>query len=59
MVALALIAGAFFAGRAMADGGPTTLAAAIQQAQAGDLPCGESPAATRARKERPRAAARS
>ena len=46
MVALALIAGAFFAGRAMADGGPATLAEAVEQAQAGDLPCGESPAAT-------------
>jgi hypothetical protein len=46
VVALALIAGAFFAGRAMADGGPATLAEAVQQAQAGDLPCGDSPAAT-------------
>ena len=48
VVALALIAGAFFAGRAMADGGPATLSEAVQQARAGDLPCGDSiaPAAT-------------
>jgi hypothetical protein len=43
VVALALIAGAFFAGKAMAGGGgPATLAQAVEQAQAGDLPCGES-----------------
>jgi hypothetical protein len=53
VVALALIAGAFFAGKAMAgDSGPATLAEAVQQAQKGTLPCGEtatpaaSPAAT-------------
>jgi hypothetical protein len=44
VVALALIAGAFFAGKAMAgdSGGPATLAEAVQQAQKGDLPCGET-----------------
>jgi hypothetical protein len=53
VVALALIAGAFFAGKALAgDSGPATLAEAVQQAQKGTLPCGEtataaaSPAAT-------------
>jgi hypothetical protein len=53
VVALALIAGAFFAGKAMAgDSGPATLAEAVQQAQKGSLPCGDtataaaSPAAT-------------
>ena len=48
VIALALIAGAFFAGRALAgEGGPATLADAVEQARAGDLPCGESaPAAT-------------
>jgi hypothetical protein len=41
VVALALIGGAFFAGRAMAgDSGPATLAEAVTQAQSGDLPCG-------------------
>lgn len=34
---------AFFAGRALAgDGGPATLSEAVEQAQAGDLPCGDS-----------------
>jgi hypothetical protein len=43
VVALALIGGAFFAGRAMAgSGGPATLAEAVTQAQAGDLPCGDT-----------------
>ena len=43
VVALALIAGAFLAGKAMAgDSGPATLAEAVQQAQKGDLPCGET-----------------
>jgi hypothetical protein len=49
VVALALIAGAFFAGKAMAgDSGPATLADAVQAAQKGDLPCGDTatPAAT-------------
>ena len=52
VVALALIGGAFFAGRAMAGGGsgPATLAEAVSQAQAGNLPCGDTgtaaPAAT-------------
>lgn len=45
IVAVALIAGAFFAGRALADGGgPATLAEAVEQARAGDLPCGETAA---------------
>jgi hypothetical protein len=43
VVALALIAGAFFAGKALAgDKGPATLADAVQAAQKGDLPCGDS-----------------
>jgi hypothetical protein len=43
VVALALIAGAFFAGKAMAgDKGPATLADAVQAAQKGDLPCGDT-----------------
>jgi hypothetical protein len=43
VVALALIGGAFFAGRAMAgSSGPATLAEAVTQAQAGDLPCGDT-----------------
>jgi hypothetical protein len=44
VVALALIGGAFFAGRAMAGGssGPATLAEAVTQAQAGELPCGDT-----------------
>jgi hypothetical protein len=43
VVALALIAGAFFAGKAMAgDSGPATLADAVQAAQKGDLPCGDT-----------------
>jgi hypothetical protein len=43
VVALALIGGAFFAGRAMAgSSGPATLADAVTQAQAGDLPCGDT-----------------
>ncbi len=47
VVALALIAGAFFAGKAMAgDSGPATLAEAVQQAQKGDLPCGETASAS-------------
>jgi hypothetical protein len=51
VVALALIAGAFFAGKAMAgsSSGPATLAEAVQQAQKGTLPCGDTataPAAT-------------
>ncbi|HSN07110.1 MAG TPA: hypothetical protein VLV82_07165, partial [Candidatus Angelobacter sp.] len=37
--ALVIAGGAFFAGRAMAAG-PATLADALQQAQAGTLPCG-------------------
>ncbi len=46
VVALALIAGAFFAGKAMAgSSGPATLAEAVTQAQAGDLPCGDTGAA--------------
>jgi hypothetical protein len=45
IVAVALIAGAFFAGRAMA-GGPSTLAEAVQQARSGDLPCGDTGTAT-------------
>jgi hypothetical protein len=46
VVALALIAGAFFAGKAMAgdSSGPATLAEAVQQAQKGTLPCGETTA---------------
>ncbi|HEY6889231.1 MAG TPA: hypothetical protein VI300_15665 [Solirubrobacter sp.] len=51
VIALALIAGAFFAGKAMAgstSSGPATLAEAVQQAQKGTLPCGDTatPAAT-------------
>jgi len=42
VVAVVLIAGAFFAGKAMAGGGPATLAEAVEQAQAGDLPCGDT-----------------
>ncbi len=43
VVVLALLAGAFFAGKAMAgDSGPATLAEAVQQAQKGTLPCGET-----------------
>jgi hypothetical protein len=45
VVALALIAGAFFAGKAMAgssSSGPATLAEAVQQAQKGTLPCGDT-----------------
>lgn len=42
VIVLALVAGAFFAGRAMAGGGPATLAEAVQQARAGDLPCGDT-----------------
>ena len=43
VVAVALIAGAFFAGKAMAgSSGPATLAEAVTQAQAGDLPCGDT-----------------
>jgi hypothetical protein len=46
VVALALIGGAFFAGRAMAGtDGPATLAEAVTQAQSGDLPCGDTGAA--------------
>jgi hypothetical protein len=46
VVALALIGGAFFAGRALAgSSGPATLAEAVTQAQAGDLPCGDTGAA--------------
>ena len=46
VVALALIAGAFFAGKAMAgDSGPATLADAVTAAQKGDLPCGDTGAA--------------
>ncbi|HEY9389700.1 MAG TPA: hypothetical protein VIR27_08020 [Mycobacteriales bacterium] len=40
-VALAVAAGAFYAGRVTAPAGPPTLAAAITQAQQGDLPCGQ------------------
>ena len=39
--AVVIAGGAFFAGRAMAAG-PATLADAVQQAQAGSLPCGTS-----------------
>ena len=44
VVALALIGGAFFAGKAMAgsSSGPATLAEAVQQAQKGTLPCGDT-----------------
>ena len=43
VIALALIAGAFFAGRALAgESGPATLAEAVQQARSGELPCGET-----------------
>jgi hypothetical protein len=43
VVALALIGGAFVAGRAMAgSSGPATLAEAVTQAQSGDLPCGDT-----------------
>jgi hypothetical protein len=42
VVALALIGGAFFAGKAIAGGGPSTLAEAVQQAQKGTLPCGDT-----------------
>src|ERR1700754_5081525 len=42
VIAVVLIAAAFFAGRAMAGGGPSTLAEAVEQAQAGDLPCGDT-----------------
>ena len=42
VVAIVLIGGAFFAGRAMAGSGPATLAEAVQQARAGDLPCGDT-----------------
>ena len=45
VVAVVLIAGAFFAGKAMAGSGPKTLADAVKQAQAGDLPCGDTGAA--------------
>jgi hypothetical protein len=37
-------AAAFFAGRALAGGGPATLSEAVEQAQAGNLPCGETAA---------------
>jgi hypothetical protein len=43
VVALVLIGAAFLVGRAMAGtDGPATLAEAVTQAQAGDLPCGET-----------------
>jgi|SRR3954470_4397480 hypothetical protein len=45
VVAVVLIGAAFFAGRALAGGGPSTLAEAVEQAQAGDLPCGDTGAA--------------
>jgi hypothetical protein len=41
VAAVALAAGAFFAGQALAGDGPATLAEAVEQAQAGELPCGE------------------
>jgi hypothetical protein len=40
--ALVLAGGGFVAGRAAASTGPSTLADAVQQAQAGKLPCGSS-----------------
>src|SRR4051812_7385160 len=42
VVAIVLIGAAFFAGRAVAGGGPATLAEAVQQARAGDLPCSDT-----------------
>src|SRR4051812_8866659 len=42
VVAIVLIGAAVFARRAMAGGGPATLAEAVQQARAGDLPCGDT-----------------
>ena len=46
VVAVVVAAAAFFAGRALAGGGgPETLSEAVAQAQAGDLPCGDVPAA--------------
>ncbi|MDA0171686.1 hypothetical protein OJ998_21480 [Solirubrobacter taibaiensis] len=46
VVAIVVAAAAFFAGRALAGGGgPETLSEAVAQAQAGDLPCGDVPAA--------------
>ncbi len=45
VVAIVLAAGAFFAGKALAGGGPATLADAVKQAQAGTLPCGDTGAA--------------
>src|SRR6185503_15932295 len=42
VIAVVIAAGAFFAGKAMAGGGPSTLAEAVQQARAGDLPCGDT-----------------
>ena len=46
VIAVVLAGGAFFAGKAMAGGGPATLAEAVKQAQAGDLPCGDTGSAT-------------
>ena len=43
VVAVVVAAVAFFAGRALAGGGPETLSEAVAQAQAGDLPCGDVP----------------
>ena len=46
VVAVVVAAVAFFAGRALAGGsGPETLSEAVAQAQSGDLPCGDVPAA--------------
>jgi hypothetical protein len=46
VVAVVVAAIAFFAGRALAgDSGPATLTEAVAQAQSGDLPCGDVPAA--------------
>jgi hypothetical protein len=54
VIALALIGGAFFAGRAMAGtDGPATLAQAVTQAQSGDLPCGDTGTATPAAQATP------
>jgi hypothetical protein len=41
VVAVVVAAVAFFAGRALAGGGPATLSEAVEQAQAGELPCGD------------------
>jgi hypothetical protein len=45
VVAIALGVGGYFAGHASAGGGPATLAEAVQQAQDGELACGDASSA--------------